>query len=177
MIRSRNEIAAMATSAARGAGIVLGHAEDFGPVVAHMAAHNPSGLSCLAAVLECPSRPIAMRSDGDGLLIAKAQVIFAAPIAIDMIKSGVKRVQLSDLDAPALLAAYCEAAGGIVCSQNGDLYEVSPLVVSAPPNAVQATEFPDEIWGILSGFAAQTYVPASEASRLSGAGAGLHDND
>jgi hypothetical protein len=35
----------------------------------------------------------------------------------------------------------------------------------------------DEIWEALSAFAHRTYVPASEASRLKGAGAGLTDND
>ena len=35
----------------------------------------------------------------------------------------------------------------------------------------------DEIWEALSAFAHRTYVPASESSRLKGAGAGLTDND
>jgi len=33
------------------------------------------------------------------------------------------------------------------------------------------------IWQILNDFAYQTYVPATDKSRLSGAGAGLVDND
>lgn len=35
----------------------------------------------------------------------------------------------------------------------------------------------DDVWGRLSALAYQTYVPSSEQSRLSGAGAGLVDND
>ncbi|MEL7211719.1 MAG: hypothetical protein AAGK92_03585 [Pseudomonadota bacterium] len=35
----------------------------------------------------------------------------------------------------------------------------------------------DGLWDRLQGFAARTYVPASEASREKGAGAGLTDND
>ena len=38
-------------------------------------------------------------------------------------------------------------------------------------------EAPDEIWRELGRLAARTYVPASETSRLMGAGAGLRDND
>ncbi len=34
-----------------------------------------------------------------------------------------------------------------------------------------------QIWNRLSKLAAQTYVPETESSRLSGAGAGLVDND
>ncbi|MEM9472532.1 MAG: hypothetical protein AAGA00_11250, partial [Pseudomonadota bacterium] len=40
-----------------------------------------------------------------------------------------------------------------------------------------AVDIADEIWEALSAFAHRTYVPASEASRLKGAGAGLTDND
>jgi len=35
----------------------------------------------------------------------------------------------------------------------------------------------DQLWIQLSDLASKTYVPATEASRLSGAGAGLNDND
>jgi hypothetical protein len=35
----------------------------------------------------------------------------------------------------------------------------------------------EEIWEALGRFAHRTYVPATEASRLKGAGAGLTDND
>ena len=38
-------------------------------------------------------------------------------------------------------------------------------------------EVEDTIWDILEHYAHRTYVPASEASRLAGAGAGLTDND
>jgi len=40
-----------------------------------------------------------------------------------------------------------------------------------------AVDIGDEIWEALGRFAHRTYVPATEASRLKGAGAGLTDND
>jgi hypothetical protein len=40
-----------------------------------------------------------------------------------------------------------------------------------------AVDIDDEIWEALGAFAHRTYVPATEASRLKGAGAGLTDND
>jgi len=56
---------------------------------------------------------------------------------------------------PALLAQ----------SSRAHLYQPGPVDIA------------DEIWEGLSAFAHRTYVPASEASRLKGAGAGLTDND
>lgn len=38
-------------------------------------------------------------------------------------------------------------------------------------------EIPDAVWARLNEFAWRTYAPATEASRLAGAGAGLSDND
>ena len=45
------------------------------------------------------------------------------------------------------------------------------------PSALHAVDMNEEIWEALGRFAHRTYVPATEASRLKGAGAGLTDND
>jgi len=55
-----------------------------------------------------------------------------------------------------------------------DDFQTSVFTHSAQPSPV---DIPDEMWEGLSAFAHRTYVPASEASRLNGAGAGLTDND
>lgn len=57
--------------------------------------------------------------------------------------------------------------------------EPSLLAASNPAHLYQLgpVDIADEIWEALSGFAHRTYVPATEASRLKGAGAGLTDND
>lgn len=49
--------------------------------------------------------------------------------------------------------------------------------VTALPAAAPDVDIDDEIWEALGRFAHRTYVPATEASRLKGAGAGLTDND
>ena len=46
-----------------------------------------------------------------------------------------------------------------------------------PPLATGPITIAADIWAELDVLAAQSYVPATEASRLSGAGAGLSDND
>jgi len=156
MIRSHNEIATMATKAARGAGAPLGHAEDFGPVVAYLAAHDAEGLSCLQAALGANIRQLDQQNTGNGMVMNAAQAVIAAPIAIDMVKAGANTVQLRDIDAPALVSAYCRLAGGVTCKIEDDYCT---------------------IWEFLAALAAKTYVPATEESRLAGAGAGLTDND
>ncbi|ANP35882.1 hypothetical protein JL2886_00960 [Phaeobacter gallaeciensis] len=46
-----------------------------------------------------------------------------------------------------------------------------------PLAPVQRGQVAEDVWAQLSAFAHRTYAPASEASRLRGAGAGLTDND
>jgi hypothetical protein len=46
-----------------------------------------------------------------------------------------------------------------------------------PEQSVRGVAVEDELWTRAGRFAERTYVPASDASRLSGAGAGLTDND
>lgn len=50
-----------------------------------------------------------------------------------------------------------------------------PTEIKPDPEA--PLEIPDPIWRALEKYAHRTYVPATEAARLTGAGAGLHDND
>lgn len=47
----------------------------------------------------------------------------------------------------------------------------------ASPPKTAGVAIPDDLWRRVTAFAALTYVPASEHSRLAGAGAGLSDND
>jgi hypothetical protein len=56
---------------------------------------------------------------------------------------------------------------------------LAPLVEGNPnePDRLDSLTIADDVWGRLSALAYQTYVPSSEQSRLSGAGAGLVDND
>lgn len=167
----------MATKAARGALVPLGHAEDFGPVVAYMAQYEPSQLSCLKIALEGPFAPAGIVEQDTVLMLDAVQTIIAAPIARDLIKAGEDVVRLCNVDAPDLLHFYCATFGDVTCAQDGDDFILRVTDTSPGRQAIQACDFPDDIWQVLADFAAQTYVPATEASRLAGAGAGLTDND
>ncbi len=57
-------------------------------------------------------------------------------------------------------------------------FDFSPIdVPQGRPPGTGALSVADEDWNALKALAARTYVPESEQSRLSGAGAGLSDND
>ena len=49
--------------------------------------------------------------------------------------------------------------------------------VSEPQNLCQRAAPDEDVWTRLAAYAHRTYAPATEASRLKGAGAGLSDND
>jgi hypothetical protein len=49
--------------------------------------------------------------------------------------------------------------------------------LTVEPAGVPGREVPADTWSRLGGFAQRTFAPATEASRLAGAGAGLRDND
>lgn len=72
----------------------------------------------------------------------------------------------------AALAAR-EIAGAILVSAPPRSGELDP----APEPAQGGAALSDELWRRFTVLAALTYVPASEHSRLAGAGAGLSDND
>jgi hypothetical protein len=59
--------------------------------------------------------------------------------------------------------------------------DISILEISASRNYVlpaqSRVEIPNDIFDRLDSLAHKTYAPASEESRLAGAGAGLSDND
>lgn len=57
------------------------------------------------------------------------------------------------------------------------LPQADPTDLQMPPEAVNGIEINEERWPIVRAWARKTFVPASEQSRLAGAGAGLNDND
>lgn len=54
---------------------------------------------------------------------------------------------------------------------------IKTITPEAPPLALGPISVDEDLWAQLDELASHSYVPATEASRLSGAGAGLSDND
>jgi hypothetical protein len=178
MKRSLNEIGGMVLKAARGAGVPLGHCEDLAAAAVYLAGTDPGRLGAVLDALAGPYKVADAQWSTVVLDCPNARMIMAGPVAADALAAGVERVVLRDLDVPRLMLALCAARGLVVDHhfKGADLHLVLTQGIPPRPTA-QAATVSDQLWIQLSDLASKTYVPATEASRLSGAGAGLNDND
>ncbi|SMY06637.1 hypothetical protein LOM8899_00764 [Flavimaricola marinus] len=159
MMRSLNEISCLVAKAARGAGLAVGVAEDLAEALPGCCADQEvsEALAVLADHLAGPDR--------------LASVI----AALDVVEAGGEPVVL-EFPLDPVIAALIRQRGTIVwravpSGLSLAVEDCPPLPRPKPQNVLA------EVWGPLERFAAQTYVPATEASRIAGAGAGLSDND
>lgn len=91
---------------------------------------------------------------------------------------------LENIDCPKLLEGMARAAAfnyGLATEiqTKGDVTKTHMRLneIPMPSPHSGAIEVPNDIYHALNGLAEKTYVPATAASRLKGAGAGLTDND
>jgi hypothetical protein len=159
MTRSMNEVMVLATKAARGAGAPPAQAAQFG---AAAAAH-------LAAGRDVRSLHKALIALPDGPIIALPLEILR--IAETILARG--PLQSADID---LVQSYVSTLPYQAHLSREHLLELD-LTKPATRIPVQRIELPDELYVEWSRLAARMLVPESDASRLSGAGAGLSDND
>ena len=207
MIVSLNEAQVMATKAAWGAGRPWGLAQEAGRAVSALEAMRLPGakslLDLLAATDGAPCETLRPASTETRWWQAErplCPVLVGAFIADTGAQSDA--LKLRQVRTPLLLVPFAQMAfenavlewnGCNVCTSNEGLSAQGELnaviaeqvligrreAAGEPTHRRQpgAVDIADEIWEALSAFAHRTYVPASEASRLKGAGAGLTDND
>lgn len=172
MSLSANEIQALATKAARGAGFPPGQAESYGrATVMHLVAgRDPQPLrDALAQVDNSPILRLPLLVDD----------ILAACAAV----KGPAELTLNPADS-ALAPSYAELAPVrlrdctlITTGEQPRLRVDAELDTPWRPKLPPRLDLPARLRATLNELAQNTYVPASEASRLRGAGAGLSDND
>ncbi len=192
MIVSLNEVEVMATKAANGAGRPWGLAQEAGMAAARLEAMGLPGARCLLRLLQT--------TDGETKLAGRCPILEGAHIS-DLGGEGLP-ASFDAMLQPLLLAPFLMQPGGdATLSWQGCAVDVTSGGVTvrgnsecpATPAEVRieagagsspslrpgtgAVDIGDEIWEALGRFAHRTYVPATEASRLKGAGAGLTDND
>lgn len=192
MIVSLNEVEVMATKAANGAGRPWGLAQEAGMAAARLEAVGLAGARCLLRLIEA--------TDGETNLAGRCPVLEGAHLS-DLGGADLP-VTFDAMHQPLLLAPFLMQTGGdatlawpdcaVEVSSRGitisgsNSCPASPVQVRIEPAAAAspsmrpgtgAVDIADEIWEALGRFAHRTYVPATEASRLKGAGAGLTDND
>ena len=183
-----------------GSGIDVGAAEDLARAGALGARY---GLPVCAELLDGLSiqRPDADISD-NRLIWHGVVESTAALSSVDMLQAGlVKTVQANKIAVPLIasilplvlapeLTIETQAEGRRMTAHAGHLYmqedsgfdgvdiSVLPQVDSLPPALHTAPIYLEKpVWKAISDLAAKSYVPATAASRSSGAGAGLTDND
>ena len=101
--------------------------------------------------------------------------MMVAPVVRDAFLGGVESARLDHpAHAPLIRAALAEA-GIMVAGDDTDLARID----GTPPAGwvTGPVDVPDPIWATFADFAASTFVPETDASRIAGAGAGLSDND
>ena len=109
--------------------------------------------------------------DSPLLLVGIAGVLTAEYRLTIELLAGVKRFALVGPEGLQLSMHVCKPGASIVAQRTTP----NPPLASVP--IVPALDINDEAWSAITALAARTYVPATDESRLRGAGAGLTDND
>ncbi len=189
---SLGEVKALATKAARGAGLPWGMADEASFAVHWLQANGAPGVAALANYLEwrdqSPSKPHELCPIHLGTAIMDAdrgvsewlgrvrQPLLLAPFIARCSPSGMA------LKWPDVMLVVSET--GLTSDASRTLLLTDEAECSAAPATAQSAErlnrVPEteaEAMARLNHFASRTYAPATEASRMSGAGAGITDND
>jgi len=159
---SRSEFEATVRKAARGADWPAALAEDLSRAAGALAATGGAGGELGANMVEGDLRDIL------------AATITAFELSLDGAAATVAGAS-DDLLAGCALSLGAEHEVGFDVKAFDNIATIN--VATQKPTEIVEIFVAPEVWGKLQTLAHKSYVPASEASRLAGAGAGLTDND
>ncbi len=197
---SLNEIEQTVLKAARGAGLAWGEAEDVAAAARWLAWQRMEWLERLVGVLETYSEQretnesaifLAAKLSDDAALEHGVTVAAASDVAWLCAHAAAQAVAAQRFVAVrAGEGAVAIDPHGAIAAREGALPEAATTTVArvlyigdagegcaAETPSVGARVVGIDFWRRLEDLAAITYVPASETSRMSGAGAGTSDND
>jgi len=206
MILSLNEIEGGLRKAAIGAGLPVGLAEDAGRAAARLTAAGFDGVGVVLLGLAGDTGPIRPKIKDGLAMIAGANPVAGGVAAIDLVAAGVVDRAQVVAAWPLLLAGLAQVAaqeqGQVFALSFGDAgkgfvskrgIDMAGRITAgscdvtirraaagsgiAAPVTVTTGNVDAAVWQQVGALAARTYVAATDASRLSGAGAGLTDND
>jgi Protein of unknown function (DUF3726) len=207
VICSLNEIETMVRKAAVGAGWSFGLAEEIGRAAAWLAARRINGVGAALAAAEAAPVPAMPEREPEGWIFPDARAAAAPSAFDLLAEAeGPMRVALRRVDQPLLVVGLAgiaaETYGGRYelsfpgggqadvsaegVSWNGPMPRPGAgiVIIRQPTHSALRCAMPsagvtvdDALWDRAREMAARTFVPASDASRARGAGAGLIDND
>ncbi|TXH37842.1 MAG: DUF3726 domain-containing protein [Rhodospirillaceae bacterium] len=194
---SLNEIQVECKKASRGAGLSWGLAEEVGQAMARLAGQGVDALPVLLDYLEAlPDRDMSgdpiragtwiadqanLLAEGESLSFAEIrQPMLVLPFVAMAAQSIGRPIIVTHRDGawtvpsagmPAQDLSGIEILQGVTCTAAAAKVDI------ASPVSMPRLDIDDLIWQRLKDLAQRTYVPATEQSRLLGAGAGSIDND
>jgi hypothetical protein len=190
MLCSLNEIEVQVRKAVRGAGYSWGLAEEAGKAARWLSCHEyaavPAFLGLCARFDHSAYTEIALASP-DTIWTAPGGMLCPLVAGVTLRDLAPDRMESGPMAFPVIFAAFAMPAG--YAMETGDLSE--PAVVSlncrrkaqpgqdgADISTPPGVDVDEDIWRRIDIFARRTYVPASDVSRRTGAGAGtMVDND
>lgn len=184
---SLGEISALVVKAARGAGRSWGEAEEAGWAVRWLSRSGIDGAGALACLLSaeevddtCALRAGLCAADAEGQAWPDPERPLRAPVlALPFLARGLHEGQgaLLDLAGTRVQLARSGALVHRALPQNAGIRWIAAIPTPALPRHPRLPDPAPGTLKLLTGFAGHTYAPATAQSRLSGAGAGLSDND
>lgn len=192
MILSLTELESLSKRAARGAGFSWGMAEEAGKATRWLAMHGLPSAHVLAQLLQaraagltdqCPLTLGAQIADSN---TTTAQVEVRQPLLILPFIAAVAQQSKTTIGITAPgIAASVTFVGNLFVTDENPIADTAPQTVSIAPATPSGQPYTPQSrttvsardFAILQEFEMQTFAPATEASRLAGAGAGVSDND
>ncbi|MEX3010715.1 DUF3726 domain-containing protein [Hoeflea sp. TYP-13] len=204
VVRSLNEVYTMLRKAAIGAGCSHGIAEELGRAGVWLCTAGQNGVGAVLSATQAANvRLNAPTIDGDGAVFHHGCAATAGPAAMDLLlsKTDIRRVRIEDVDVPLLVAGLAgiraaESNRAVLVEVDGAAKSLAACdferlkhataitfvlgtgqLSSGADTGVSAAEVDAAAWSDCEKLAARTYVPATEQSRVRGAGANITDND
>ena len=195
---SLGEIRALSIKAARGAGLDWGIAEEVGFAVEWLETHGLDGVKALAQYLSrvhrkdnysddhCPIKLGCLASDMDDWTILQDKSIHEPILILPFIANILKEetLELTWADSSVQInpnGIKTQDVNGLISRPSTPHFSLKIKTLDAPCSVLETksrvSDNAASYVAILNALAHKTYAPATEASRLAGAGAGLNDND
>ena len=166
---SSNELQMAVLKACRGVGLPIAQAQEVAAAVAASPQAIPDFLKYLSQPLQR-----AYFDFTNGIEVKNANILRDFAVCADAAISGAPSVVIQDIEKSELIIALAKHRGVVVNTQSKDL---SITDGTGSKLLFERCEIDANDWTAIGRYAALTYVPETDQSRLDGAGAGLSDND